>query len=165
MKILLVAGFADSLIGFRKPLIRALLNQGLTVHVAAPELTTNNKVTSELHSLGVITHDISMQRTGMNPLSDLSLCYQYGVECAVLNLITFSRLHHQTGHLWQFSCFVGTCAQSFCVNYRIRFCFYWRREGARSKIRVLVQGLYRLHYIMSILFSFKIQMMSGCLNN
>lgn len=71
MKFLLIAGFADSLINFRKPLIVALLKQGLEVHVAAPDLLANDTVMSELASLDVIAHDIPMQRAGMNPLADL----------------------------------------------------------------------------------------------
>jgi|26BtaG_2_1085354.scaffolds.fasta_scaffold03093_4 glycosyltransferase involved in cell wall biosynthesis len=68
---LVVASSAPSLAGFRKPLILALLNKGLTVHVAAPELLANTEVMSQLNELGVVTHDSPMQRTGMNPVSDL----------------------------------------------------------------------------------------------
>lgn len=71
MKFFIVASFANSLINFRKPLILALLNKGLTVHVAAPELLASTEVMSQLNELGVITHEIPMQRTGMNPVSDL----------------------------------------------------------------------------------------------
>ena len=45
MKILLVAGFADSVTGF--------LKKGLSVHVAAPELTTNKRAFSEFKILGL----------------------------------------------------------------------------------------------------------------
>src|SRR5690625_545182 len=71
MKFLIIAGLANSLIGFRKPLIQALLAKGITVHAAAPELLANEKVKAELESMGVILHDIPMARTGMNPLLDL----------------------------------------------------------------------------------------------
>ena len=40
-KFLLIAGFSDSLIAFRKPLIVTLLDKVLDVHVAAPELSVN----------------------------------------------------------------------------------------------------------------------------
>lgn len=75
MNFLLVAGLAGSLTGFRKPFIIALLEQGLTVHVAAPALSSNASVTSELHALGVITHDTSIRRTGMNPTADLKAMF------------------------------------------------------------------------------------------
>ncbi|MFD2405047.1 hypothetical protein ACFSVK_03400 [Azorhizophilus paspali] len=38
MIFLLVAGFPDSLLSFRGPLLEALLAHGLEVHVAAPQL-------------------------------------------------------------------------------------------------------------------------------
>lgn len=68
---LIIAGLAGSLIGFRKPFIQALLAEGITVHAAAPELLSNEKVKTELESMGVVLHDAPMARTGMNPLLDL----------------------------------------------------------------------------------------------
>lgn len=70
-KFLIIASAAPSFIGFRKPLIQALLAKGLTVHAAAPELLTNERVKTELEGMGVILHDIPMARTGMNPLLDI----------------------------------------------------------------------------------------------
>lgn len=71
MKILIIAGLAGSLIGFRKPFIQALLAEDITVHAAAPELLSNEKVKAELESMGVVLHDVPMARTGMNPLRDV----------------------------------------------------------------------------------------------
>lgn len=71
MSFLIVAGLAGSLVGFRKPFIQSLLAEGITVHAAAPELLSNEKVKIELESMGVILHDVPMARTGMNPLLDL----------------------------------------------------------------------------------------------
>ena len=71
MKFLILASFADSLIGFRKPLIQELISQGLEVHAAAPELLSNTKVLTELSDMGAVCHDAPLSRTGMNPVSDL----------------------------------------------------------------------------------------------
>lgn len=71
MKFLILASLAGSLTGFRKPLIQALVSQGLEVHAAAPELLGNKKVVSELSVMGVTCHDMLLSRTGMNPVSDL----------------------------------------------------------------------------------------------
>ena len=71
MNFLLIASFPDSLIYFRGPLLNALLDRGLTVHVAAPGLTNGSPVRLQLEAKGVYLHDISLQRTGMNPLIDL----------------------------------------------------------------------------------------------
>ena len=69
--LLLIASLANSFIGFRQPLIRALLDAGVRVHVAAPDVTTNERVRNVLQSMGVILHDIPMVRTGMNPFRDI----------------------------------------------------------------------------------------------
>lgn len=70
MKTVLIAGYADSLTRFRKPLIRALLDEGHKVEVMAPSLTADSPVYIELTALGVRCHAIPMDRTGMNPLMD-----------------------------------------------------------------------------------------------
>ncbi|ART81779.1 glycosyltransferase family 1 protein [Oceanisphaera profunda] len=73
MTFLIIASLAGSLTGFRKPLIQALLDEGLTVHAAAPELTSGCITAKELSSMGVITHSIPMARTGMSPTADMKI--------------------------------------------------------------------------------------------
>src|SRR5690625_1030513 len=68
---LLIASLVNSFIGFRKPLIQALLDAGVTVHVAAPEAFSNKKIQKNLQNMGVVIHDIPMVRTGMNPFRDV----------------------------------------------------------------------------------------------
>jgi glycosyltransferase involved in cell wall biosynthesis len=143
MKILLVAGFADSLIGFRKPIIVALLNQGLTVHVAAPELITNKKVLSELRALGVKTHDISMQRTGMNPFSDLLALF------SIWKLMRRVKPDYFLGYTIKpviygnLAALLARVPNRFALITGLGFAFIGEEGGTRSKIRALVQGLYR----------------------
>jgi len=71
VKFLLIASFAESLTGFRGPLIAALQAKGLQVHVTAPGLSAGERIRLELEQQGLVVHDIPMQRTGMNPLADL----------------------------------------------------------------------------------------------
>jgi glycosyltransferase involved in cell wall biosynthesis len=75
MKLLILASLADSLIGFRKPLIQTLIFQGLEVHAAAPDLLSNITVLSELSTMGVTCHDAPLSRTGMNPVTDLKAMF------------------------------------------------------------------------------------------
>lgn len=70
MKFLLIAGYAGSIISFRGKLLEALQDKGLIVHVAAPELTSNNSITQQLREKKIKVHDIPINRTGMNPLKD-----------------------------------------------------------------------------------------------
>lgn len=71
MKFLLIAGIARSVVNFRGPLITALQERGLEVHVAAPGLTVDSQFGCELKSRGVYIHSIPLQRTGINPISDV----------------------------------------------------------------------------------------------
>ncbi|MGB3290162.1 MAG: glycosyltransferase family 4 protein [Burkholderiaceae bacterium] len=68
---LLVAGFPDSILQFRGPLLDALKAKGLEVHVAAPGLGDGSPVRQALEARGLTAHDIPLQRTGMNPAKDL----------------------------------------------------------------------------------------------
>lgn len=70
-RILLLAGFSNSLLNFRGPLIKALCDSGLEVHAAAPQLTSNSGVTNKLKEWGVTCHDVSLHRAGINPISDV----------------------------------------------------------------------------------------------
>jgi len=71
MKFLLIASYADSLINFRGPLLDALLEKGLDVHVAAPDMPSGSAVRMHLEQKGVEVHEIPLRRVGMNPFADL----------------------------------------------------------------------------------------------
>lgn len=66
-----MAGFAESLLGFRAPLIAALQARGFDVHVAAPGLSSAHPSFARLQAKGLTTHEFRMQRTGTNPVADL----------------------------------------------------------------------------------------------
>lgn len=70
-RIAIIASLPKSLVIFRGPLIKSLCDQGIEVHVVAPELKSDTATCSVLHAWGVTTHNVSMQRTGTNPLGDL----------------------------------------------------------------------------------------------
>ncbi|CAG9169599.1 N, N'-diacetylbacillosaminyl-diphospho-undecaprenol alpha-1,3-N-acetylgalactosaminyltransferase [Cupriavidus pampae] len=72
----MIASFAESLIGFRGPLIAALQASGLDVHVAAPGLPAGDPVRARLEAQGLTVHDVRMQRVGTNPLVDLGTTIQ-----------------------------------------------------------------------------------------
>lgn len=74
MKLLLVGGYADSLLNFRGPLIDDLLKAGVEVHVAAPGLEDGD-MSDALRARGAIPHSLALQRTGMNPVADLGALY------------------------------------------------------------------------------------------
>ncbi len=70
MKVLLIAGFAESIVAFRGALIGELSRAGCEVHVAAPRLASFPQVAPKLGLPADRLHDIPMARAGTNPLSD-----------------------------------------------------------------------------------------------
>ena len=143
MKFLLIAGFADSLIAFRKPLIEALLSKGLAVHVAAPRLTTNVEMMAELNKLGVVAHDIPMQRAGMNPVADLQALL------ALWQLMRQIKPQFVLGYTIKpviygtLAAWLARVPKRFALITGLGFAFMGEEDGQRSKVRALVQGLYR----------------------
>lgn len=71
MRFLLIASFPDSILHFRGPLIQELMDCGLEVHIAAPDLPEGGELRTRLEEKGLIVHSIPLVRTGMNPLVDL----------------------------------------------------------------------------------------------
>lgn len=67
--ILVNASFAPSLIGFRGPLLRRMVQAGHRVHVSAPSIST--AIADELRAIGVTSHEVPLARTGLSPLQDL----------------------------------------------------------------------------------------------
>lgn len=70
-RVLVIAGFSPSLINFRGALLASLVEAGHEVHAAAPGLDEDETSASQLHAMGVQTHSVDLQRTGMNPIQDL----------------------------------------------------------------------------------------------
>ena len=144
MRILIIAGMAESLINFRKPLMISLLDKGLEVHVAAPELSLNQVVMEELNALGVVMHDIPMQRTGMNPLADL---------LTLLNLWHLMRRikpRYVLGYTIKpviygmLAAGLARVHQRFALITGLGFAFMGEEDNQRSRVRMVVQSLYRI---------------------
>ena len=70
MRILVIAGFAESIVPFRGALIGELVRAGCDVHVAAPGLRSQARIGSQLGLPADRLHDIPMARAGTDPLSD-----------------------------------------------------------------------------------------------
>ena len=71
MKVLILAGFAESIAAFRGALIRDLTESGCEVHVAAPDLTWEPGLGLTLGLPNDRFHAIPLTRNGTNPLADL----------------------------------------------------------------------------------------------
>lgn len=71
MKVLIIGGYAPSLVNFRGHLIACLVERGHEVHAAAPGLLDEPAITDRLRQMGSEVHDVALQRTGMNPARDM----------------------------------------------------------------------------------------------
>ncbi len=76
MRVLLLAGFAESVVRFRGELIRAMQACGCEVHVAAPGLSACREVAEALSSMGVRMHDTPLGRTGTRIPADLAYLFR-----------------------------------------------------------------------------------------
>lgn len=71
VKVLVVGAYAQSLVNFRGPLLAEMVARGHEVHAAASGLSADTSATATLRKMGVTSHDIALQRTGLNPLADV----------------------------------------------------------------------------------------------
>ena len=69
MKIILLSGFAESLVLFRGHLMAAMAKAGHEVIACAPE--DKLEIAGKLRALGVVYRPIPLERAGLNPLKDL----------------------------------------------------------------------------------------------
>lgn len=75
MKFLMISSFLPSVLNFRGKLLEAIHQQGYEIHIIAPDLASFPDEQQKLISLGYTVYDIPMQRTGTNPVADLSTLF------------------------------------------------------------------------------------------
>lgn len=71
MKFLIISSFLPSVLNFRGKLLEAIHQQGYEIHIIVPDLTSFPTEHEKLLNLGYYVHEVSMQRTGANPIADL----------------------------------------------------------------------------------------------
>lgn len=69
MKVIVVSNIAQSLVNFRGPLMKGMVNRGHEVLAVAPE--QDPTYASQLKALGVRYRTVPLRRASLNPLSDL----------------------------------------------------------------------------------------------
>ena len=68
---LIIASFLPSILNFRGKLLEMIHQQGCEIHIIAPDLASFSAEHKKLLELGYFLHEVSMQRTGTNPVADL----------------------------------------------------------------------------------------------
>lgn len=140
---LLIASFPDSLLHFRGSLIDDLLEAGKEVHVAVPGLESGGDISVTLVNKGVSVHDIPLQRTGLNPITDLRL---------LLSLVGLM-LRHRPRFVLSYTIkpvIYGSIAawlvgvkHRFALVTGLGYAFTGTASGKRALLRRLIQSLYR----------------------
>jgi len=140
---LLIASFPDSLIKFRGPLIEALLAAGCEMHVAVPGLDAGSDIALRLDKLGVVVHDIPLQRTGLNPLKDLSALL------VLRKLLRQIAADYVLGYTIKpviygsLAAWLGGGRNRFALITGLGYAFTGEATGLRKLLRALIQQLYR----------------------
>jgi glycosyltransferase involved in cell wall biosynthesis len=140
---LLIASFPDSLIKFRGPLLRALVAKGLDLHVAAPHLVDVPDIRTELEALGITLHDISLNRTGTNPVADLATVAE------LWRLMRRIRADYVLGYTIKpviygsMAAWLAGVPNRFALVTGLGYAFTGEASGKRGLLRKLIQRLYR----------------------
>lgn len=143
MKVLVIASFPDSLLEFRGPLLAAMLEKKLEVHVAAPDIHLAKGMQAQLVRQGIMVHDIELKRTGTNPLNDLKTLWR------LYMLMRHIRPHVVLGYTIKpviygiLSAWLAGVPRRFALVTGLGYAFTGESRGLRRVIRWVVQGLYR----------------------
>jgi glycosyltransferase involved in cell wall biosynthesis len=142
MKILLIAGLADSLVNFRGPLIKALQDRGLDVHVAAPNMPENDTGRQRLIAMGLSVYQVPIRRTGINPFADLHLSWSLfllvrKIAPDMVLAYTIKPVIYGTFAAW-----LARVPKRFVLITGLGYAF--QDSGKRAFLQALVQYLYRL---------------------
>lgn len=141
MKMLVIAGLAESLINFRGPLLATLQAKGLQVHVAAPNLPLGSAVRQQLQALGYVVHSVPMRRTGTNPVADAFTLWQLWRHMRRI------RPSHVLGYTIKpviygsLAAWLAGVPRRFALITGLGYAFQGQ-ASARGGLRVLVQRLY-----------------------
>ncbi|MCZ4328551.1 glycosyltransferase family 4 protein [Castellaniella denitrificans] len=144
MRLLLVGGFAESLLNFRGALIDDLLRAGVEVHVAAPGLS-QGECRQALLARGAVPHDIALRRTGMNPVADLVALYGLWRLMHRLRPDVFLGYTIKPVVYGLLAARLAGVGRRYALITGLGYAFQARPEGFKARLVTgLARGLYRL---------------------
>jgi len=136
----ILSGGARELVGFRGPLIKEILAAGFRVSVGATE--PSSKEIDWFKNHDVVFHELPMERTGSNPLSDVRL-YMYLRKLFKQNNPDVCLFYTQKPMVY------GTLAASHCgiqnINTLLAGLGYGFSNAKGIKAKLVQQGLKFLH--------------------
>ncbi|WP_180173788.1 glycosyltransferase family 4 protein [Acinetobacter sp. YH01024] len=142
MKFLMISSFLPSVLNFRGKLLEAIHAQGYEIHIMAPEFASFPEEQQKLQALGYHLHEIPMQRTGTNPLSDLKLLkhlYQQirQIQPDYVLSYTIKPVIYGTLASW-----LAKIPHRFALITGLGYAFQNVESGKRSLFQKMVHGLY-----------------------
>src|SRR5690554_3261410 len=143
IRIAIIAGFSNSLINFRGPLVKALRDEGLEVHALAPALTSDDVTRNKLEEWGVLVHDVPMQRAGINPLKDLNTLMTCigvlrGIKPDIVLSYTIKPVIYGTLSAW-----LVKVPRRYALITGLGYAFTGATQGKRKLVQCMARGLYR----------------------
>jgi glycosyltransferase involved in cell wall biosynthesis len=141
--VLIIAGSPQSLINFRGPLLRAMLEQGHSVEAAAPGLSGDDGTKARLGEMGIATHNVPLRRTGLNPLADCRLVL------ALVRLMRLRRPHVVLAYTMKAVIFgliaaaIARVPRRYALITGLGYAFTGETTGKRGLVRLIAQSLYR----------------------
>lgn len=142
MRFLMIASFADSLIGFRAPLIAAIQAKGLEVHVAAPDLPPDSPLRLQMEKQGLTVHEVPMHRTGTDPIADVRTFFAlYGLMRRIRPLAVMGYTIKPVVY-GMLAAWMARVPRRFALITGLGYAF--QQDKGRSRLQKLVQRLYAL---------------------
>lgn len=143
MRVLVIAGFAESLLKFRRHLLITMVGGGLEVHVAAPDLPEGCSLRKRLVECGFEVHAIPLRRTSTNPLADV--CAMWALWSLMRRIQPDATLSYTIKPV-----IYGTLAacmarvpRRYALITGLGYAFTGQASGLRGNVKAVVQCLYR----------------------
>lgn len=142
MIFILLTSIPESIVHFRRPLIEALQDCGVTVHVVAPDLPPDSPIRQDLAARGVVVHNIPMRRTGLNPVADFgtALFLWWRIRTVGPDVVLASTVKPVVYGILAAS--LAAVPRRFALITGLGFAF--QGHGRRTFLRSLVERLYGL---------------------
>ena len=141
--VLVIAGFAPSLINFRGALLGAIRTAGHDVVAAAPRLRDDGAA-AQLKAMGVRCLDVPLSRTGLNPIADIRALSE------MVQLMRHERPAAMLAYTMKaviFGLIAATIAgvpRRYGLITGVGYAFTGEATGRRGRIQAISRALYRL---------------------
>ncbi|PHS64619.1 MAG: glycosyltransferase family 1 protein [Thalassobium sp.] len=153
MKVLLVAGYAESLVTFRGDLIKRMLNSNIEIHVACPGI--NLSIQDSLMKNGVILHDIPLKRTGTNPIEDIKSLFALRHIMRDINPDAVLAYTIKPVIYGMLAASMASVPRRFALITGLGYAFTGSAKGIRGVIRGIVRRLYKAALLQSNIVFFQ----------